>query len=101
MDETSAAKKMESGARKERTKLLSRYYYAKRTGDREEAQEMRRKMREFNRTKAVRRDPKLKITPETIERSLKAHERTTNIRMHNGVTLSPYFQRAVKEEGFF
>ena len=101
MDETSAAKKMESGARNERTKLLSRYYYAKRTGDREEMQEMRRKMREFNKTNAVKRDPKLRITPETIERSLKAHERTTRVRMHNGVTLSPYFQRAVKEEGFF
>ena len=62
---------------------------------------MRRKMREFNKTNAVKRDPKLRITPETIERSLKAHERTTRVRMHNGVTLSPYFQRAVKEEGFF
>ena len=99
--EVSAAKGMESAARNRRADLLKKYYLAKRFGDREGAQKAARQMIEFNETRAAQIDPKLLITPETIERSMKAHERTTNVRMHNGVTLSPYFQRAVKEEGFF
>ena len=99
--EVSAAKGMESAARNRRADLLKKYYLAKRFGDREGAQKAAREMIEFNKTRAAKIDPKLLITPETIERSMKAHERTTNVRMHNGVTLSPYFQRAVKEEGFF
>ena len=91
---------MEAAAREKRAKLLKRYYIARRFGDYEEARKMRRAMDEFNRTNIVtRRDPSLRITSDTIDRSMRRHE-TTSAKMVNGILLSPYMSREVKETGY-
>lgn len=100
IEEASAAKGMEAAAREKRAKLLKRYYIARRFGDYEEARKMRRAMDEFNRTNIVtRRDPSLRITSDTIDRSMRRHE-TTSAKMVNGILLSPYMSREVKETGY-
>jgi len=100
IEEASAAKGMEAAAREQRAKLLKRYYIARRFGDYEEARKMRRAMDEFNRTNIVtRRDPSLRITSDTIDRSMRRHE-TTSAKMVNGILLSPYMSREVKETGY-
>jgi hypothetical protein len=100
IEEASAAKGMEAAAREKRAKLLKRYYIARRFGDYEEARKMRRAMDEFNRTNIVtRRDPSLRIDDETIDRSMRRHE-ATSAKMVNGILLSPYMSREVKETGY-
>ena len=100
IEETSAAKGMESAARERRSKLLKRYYVATRFGDSDAAREALQEMDEFNRTNIVtRRDPSLRITSDTINRSMRRHMATT-VKMHNGVLLSPYMKRAVEDVGF-
>jgi len=91
IEETSAAKSMESAARDKRSKLMKRYYIALRFGDSEEAREVMKEIIEFNREDIIKVDPKLAITPDTIERSMRRH-RTTTAKMHNGVLLSPYMK---------
>jgi hypothetical protein len=100
MEESSKAKRMNDAAANKRRRLLKRYYVAMRFGDFMEADNIRLEMAEFSNSRAVQQDPKLAITPETIERSMKAHERTTT-RMHNGVLLSPATRATVEAEGFF
>ena len=100
MEESSKAKRMNDAAANKRRRLLKRYYVAMRFGDFIEADNIRLEMAEFSNSRAVQQDPKLAITPETIERSMKAHERTTT-RMHNGVLLSPAMRANVEAEGFF
>jgi hypothetical protein len=91
---------MESAARERRSKLLKRYYVATRFGDSDAAREALQEMDEFNRTNIVtRRDPSLRITSDTINRSMRRHMATT-VKMHNGVLLSPYMKRAVEDVGF-
>ena len=97
--ETSAAKGMEDAARSKRSKLLKRYYIAMRFGDFDEADLVRDKMDEFNEEEITYIDPKLVITPDTIERSMRRHL-TTETKMHNGVLLSPYMKAAVDDVGF-
>ena len=97
--ETSAAKGMEDAARSKRSKLLKRYYIAMRFGDFDEADLVRDQMDEFNEEEITYIDPKLVITPDTIERSMRRHL-TTETKMHNGVLLSPYMKAAVDDVGF-
>ena len=99
IEETSAAKSMESAAREKRSKLMKRYYIALRFGDSEEAREVMKEIAEFNREDIINVDPKLSITPDTIERSMRRH-RLTTARMHNGVLLSPYMKSAVESVGY-
>ena len=100
IEEASAAKGMEAAARDKRAKLLKRYYIARRFGDYEEARRMRRAMNEFSRSSiVVRRDPSLRIDDETIERSMRRHK-ATSAKMVNGILLSPYMSREVKETGY-
>jgi hypothetical protein len=99
IEETSAAKSMESAARDKRSKLMKRYYIALRFGDSEEAREVMKEIVEFNREDIIKVDPKLAITPDTIERSMRRH-RTTTAKMHNGVLLSPYMKSAVESVGY-
>ncbi len=101
IEETSAAKRMESGARQKRSALAKKLYIAKRFGDWERYDEIRKEMDRFNETRAVRDfDPKLRIDDEFIKRSLKRHE-STSANMHNGVPLSQNMQGVLGEEGFF
>ena len=99
IEETSAAKGMESAARSKRQKLLKRLYVATRFGDFDEADAVRDEMDEFNEEEITYIDPKLVITPDTIERSMRRHMSTTT-KMHNGVLLSPYMKSAVDDVGF-
>jgi len=90
---------MEDAARSKRSKLLKRYYIAMRFGDFDEADLVRDQMDEFNEEEITYIDPKLVITPDTIERSMRRHL-TTETKMHNGVLLSPYMKAAVDDVGF-
>ena len=76
-------KKLSRAGNSQRTNLLRRYYVANRFGNFSEAREIRKKMNEFN-----RKFPSLKITPDTIKRSMAQHMRTTK-KMYSGVTLDP------------
>ncbi len=99
-DETSTAKRLDIAASAKRRDLLRRYYVAKRFGDREGMRDARQSMREFNESRAVRRDRQKRITGDTIDRSIRGHE-TRSAEMHNGTTLSPYMKRTVDSgEGF-
>jgi len=101
IEETSAAKRMESGALQKRAALAKKLYIAKRFGDWERYDELRKEMDRFNETRAVRDfNPKLRIDNEFIGRSMKRHE-STSANMHNGVPLSQNMQGVLSEEGFF
>jgi hypothetical protein len=101
IEETSAAKRMESGALQKRAALAKKLYIAKRFGDWERYDEIRKEMDRFNETRAVRDfNPKLRIDDEFIGRSMKRHE-STSANMHNGVPLSQNMQGVLDEEGFF
>jgi len=80
--ENAQLKKISSAAAQQRTKLLRRYYVANRFGSYGEARKIRAEMREFD-----RKFPSLRITPETIKKSMAQHMRTTK-KMHYGVTLN-------------
>ena len=92
---------MESGALQKRAALAKKLYIAKRFGDWERYDEIRKEMDRFNETRAVRDfNPKLRIDDEFIRRSMKRHE-STSANMHNGVPLSQNMQGVLGEEGFF
>ena len=99
IEETSAAKGMESAARSKRQKLLKRLYVATRFGDFDAADKVMDEMNEFNDEEVVGVDPKLFIDGDTIKRSMRRHMSTTT-KMHNGVLLSPYMKSAVDDVGF-
>ena len=99
IEETSAAKGMESAARERRSAILKRYYIATRFGDFAAADEAMDDMDAFNDAEIVYIDPKLRITRDTIDRSMRRHMSTTT-KMHNGVLLSPYMKSAVDDAGF-
>jgi len=79
--------------------MMKRYYIATRFGDTEEARNVMKEIIEFNREDIIRVDPKLRISPDSIERSMRRH-RTTTAKMHNGVLLSPYMKSAVESVGY-
>jgi len=99
IEETSAAKGMESAARSKRQKLLKRLYIAIRFGDFDAADAVRDEMDEFNEEEITYIDPKLFIDGDTIKKSMRRHMSTTT-KMHNGVLLSPYMKSAVDDVGF-
>jgi hypothetical protein len=75
-------KNIERKALDERTKLLRKYYVASRMGDMQEAAELAKEMLKFN-----RKHPGAAITPQTIQRSMAQHMKTTN-EMYHGITIS-------------
>ena len=85
------SKKIEKGVTNRRTKLLRKYYIAKRNGDWGERAKVLREIKEFN-----RQHRGALIRPETIDRSMKQHMKTS-IEMYNGVTISPQVQRAIDQ----
>ena len=84
-------KKLSKAGNSQRTNLLRKYYVANRFGNFSEAREIRRKMNEFN-----RKFPTLRITPDTIKRSMAQHMRTTK-KMYSGVTLDPRMFNDLKQ----
>lgn len=75
-------KNIERKALDERTKLLRKYYIASRMGDMREAADLMGEMLKFN-----RKYPGAAITPQTIQRSMAQHMKTTN-EMYHGITIS-------------
>jgi len=84
-------KKLSKAGNSQRTNLLRKYYVANRFGNFSEAREIRRKMNEFN-----RKFPTLRITPDTIKRSMAQHMRTTK-KMYSGVNLDPRMFNDLKQ----
>jgi len=84
-------KKLSRTGNNQRTNLLRKYYVANRFGNFSEAREIRRKMNEFN-----RKFPSLRITPDTIKKSMAQHMRTTK-KMYSGVTLDPRMFNDLKQ----
>lgn len=80
----SSAKNIDRDVMENRTKLLRKYYVAMRNGDTAEAADLMAEMVEFN---SRRKDPKALITPDTIQRSMAQHMKTTQ-EMYHGITLS-------------
>ncbi len=90
-ERNSNLKRIDKTANSRRTKLLRKYYIARSSGDTEGMREVRKEMREFD-----RRHPSARISTATINRSMAQHKETTkNMKKYNGVTFSPYMQRAV------
>ncbi len=81
--ENAQLKKISGRAAKQRTNLLRKYYAAVRSGDTSRARSIREDMNEFNRTY-----PSVRITPDTIKRSMAQHMKTSK-KMHYGVTINP------------
>ena len=75
----SANKRISVGIESRRTKLLRRYNIAMRSGDFVTAREVREEMQEFNREHPTRR-----IDGETLRKSAKTFERTTE-KVRNGI----------------
>jgi hypothetical protein len=84
-------KKISGAAARQRTKLLRRYYAAVRSGDTSKARSIREDMNEFN-----RKFPSVRITPDTIKRSMAQHMKTSR-RMHYGVTIDPRMMRDMRQ----
>lgn len=78
---------------RERTRLLSRLYRAHRARDLQEYREVMADIREYNREAE---DPNLRITRDTISRSLNSHQATTE-RTVNGIAYSPLAERILRE----
>ena len=81
----------------QRRALLKKHYIAKRVGDFAEMREIRLDILRFNMRN--RKNPKAAISPETLERSLKANEATTKA-MHNGVLISPMMRTYLEEYAY-
>lgn len=84
-------KKLSRTGNSQRTNLLRKYYVANRFGNFSEAKAIRRNINEFN-----RKFPSLRITPDTIKRSMAQHMRTTK-KMYSGVTLDPRMFNDLKQ----
>lgn len=85
LERNSVDKRIDRNVNTRRTKLLREYYLAKRSNDFGAMQDINEKMREFNED-----NPDFPITPDTIDRSLKQHERTSDVtKQFGGVTISP------------
>ena len=80
-----------------RTKLLRQYNLAARQGDNSEAQDILKRIEEFN-----ARNPNDAIDASTIRRSMKQFARTSS-EMRSGVTYSkrylPVFEESMREYG--
>ena len=73
----------------ERTRLLKKYYIATRLGD--DMSDAIKDIDDFNKRHAGK-GAKVRITPETIRKSMKQHARTS-VDMYNGVVLSPVLKQ--------
>ena len=100
MDETSAAKRMSDRDIARRANLSRKLFIARRYGDFEAEEDIRREMDEFNASSAVARNPDLFIDGEFLDRSFARHK-STSAEMHNGVLLLKNIKAIVEEDGFF
>ena len=85
------SKKIEKAVRDKRTKLLRKYYLFSRQGDWEERRKVLRDIKEFN-----RKHRGALITPDTIDKSMKRHMKTS-IEMYNGVTIDKQVRQSIEQ----
>jgi hypothetical protein len=91
LERNSVDKRIDKAVNTRRTKLLREYYLAKRSNDFGAIQNISEEMREFNQD-----NPDFPITPDTIDRSLKQHEKTSDVtKQFGGVTISPRRRESV------
>jgi len=84
-------KKLSKAGSSQRTNLLRKYYVAYRFGNFAETRKIMRDIAEFN-----KKFPSLRITPETIKKSMAQHMRTTK-KIYSGVTLDPRMFNDLKQ----
>ena len=96
IEENMNAKNVEKAITSKKSKILKRLYISIRTKNSAEKADALADMRKFN-----KRHPLYAILPKTVERSMKAHQRTS-ATMHNGVVLSPSTLSALRidREGY-
>ena len=83
LEENALRKRVEKSVLQKRSKLLKKYYIARRMGDNAEAGEIFREMVELG-----RKHPNAAIDMDTIDASMEQHMETSAL-MYNGVTLNP------------
>jgi len=90
-EENQRVKRIDRALSKQRSDLTSKYYIAARQADWAEIGRLEREIQEFN-----REHPSFELTPDSINRSLKQHMKSSE-EMYNGVSLSPAMRRAAEE----
>jgi len=88
-------KRIDRAVNQKRTKLMKKYYVAKRMGDADGIRETAEEIREFNK-RHRNKGPKVRISTESLIRSMRMHAKTSS-EMHNGITLSPNIREYSKE----
>lgn len=83
-------KKIDRTVNDNRTKLLRKYYTAQRMGDVSRINDTIEEMTKFN-----KKHPVAALTAKEINRSMKAHIKSSN-NMHNGVSISPLMKLAME-----
>jgi hypothetical protein len=90
-EENQRVKRIDRALSKQRSDLTSKYYIAARQADWAEIGRLEREIQKFN-----REHPSFELTPDSINRSLKQHMKSSE-EMYNGVSLSPAMRRAAEE----
>ena len=91
LERNAVDKRIDRNVNARRTKLLRKYYIAKRSNDLGSMRSLQKDMREFNKD-----NPDFQITADTIDRSLAQHERTSDVtKQFGGVTISPRRRESV------
>ena len=85
------SKRIDIAVGKKRSGLHKKYYVAMRLGDFEAADGVFDEIMKFN-----DRHPEAAITPNSIERSMNQHAKTSS-EMYNGVSLSPLYRRTLEQ----
>ena len=85
------SKRIDISVGKKRSGLHKKYYVAMRLGDFSAADGVFDEIMKFN-----DRHPEAAITPNSIERSMNQHAKTS-LEMYNGVTLSPLYRRTLEQ----
>ena len=91
IERNSVDKRIDRNINSRRSKLLRKYYLAKKNFDFDEARDVEKDMQEFN-----REHPEVSIDADTKARSLKQHKRTSEkMRKFRGVSISSKREDAV------
>ena len=90
-EQNQVSKRIDIAVGKRRSDLHKKYYVAMRLGDYTAADEVYDSIMEFN-----DRHPEAAITPNSIERSMNQHAKTS-VEMYNGVTLSPLYRNTLEQ----
>jgi hypothetical protein len=90
-EENQRVKRIDRALSKQRSDLTSKYYIAARQADWAEIGRLEREIQKFN-----REHPSFELTPDSINRSLKQHMKSSE-EMYNGVSLSPAMRRAAED----